>query len=157
MDTQHHYKLRTIWQGNKGTGTSGIKEYDRSHEVTIENKPALHLTTDNPFVGDKTKLNPEDLLVAAISSCHMLSYLYQCALEGVVIMSYEDHATGIMTELQGGGGSFKEVTLNPVFTVRDISMVDKAVQLHHKAHETCYIASSVNFEVKNNPVCSVAK
>ncbi|MES2382009.1 MAG: OsmC family protein [Bacteroidota bacterium] len=157
MEHQHHYKLQAVWHGNKGTGTSTVKGYDRSHTVSIEGKPELHLTTDNALVGDKNKLNPEDLLVSAISSCHMLSYLYVCALEGIVIVDYKDNATGIMIEKSSGGGSFKEVILNPVFTVASAEMVDKAIELHHKAHEICYIANSVNFEVKCNPVCEVAK
>ena len=155
MSKQHNYKLTTVWTGNKGTGTNNVKTYDRSHTVTITGKPELQLTTDNPFVGDKTKLNPEDLLVAAISSCHMLSYLYVCALEGIVIMDYADNATGIMIENEKGGGQFKEVTLNPVFSVAESSMIDKAIELHHKAHDLCFIANSVNFPVLNNPVCNV--
>jgi organic hydroperoxide reductase OsmC/OhrA len=155
MAHEHNYKLTAVWTGNKGEGTKNVRNYDRSHTVTIEGKPALLLTTDNPAVGDKSKLNPEDLLVTAISSCHMLSYLYVCSLEGVIITSYIDHATGIMIEKTGGGGSFKEVTLNPIFNVADESMVEKAIELHHKAHEICYIANSVNFEVKCNPICKM--
>jgi organic hydroperoxide reductase OsmC/OhrA len=155
MDHLHHYKLKSVWLGNKGTGTSSVKSYDRSHTVSLAGKPELNLTTDNPAVGDKTKLNPEDLLVSAISSCHLLSYLYVCALEGVVITSYEDNATGVMVEYEKGGGRFKEVTLNPIVTVKDGSMKEKAIELHHKAHAICYIANSVNFEVKCNPVCNV--
>ena len=83
----------------------------------------------------------------------MLSYLYVCALEGIVITSYTDNATGIMIENASGGGSFKEVTLNPTVKVADERMVEKAIDLHHKAHEICYIANSVNFEVKCNPTC----
>jgi organic hydroperoxide reductase OsmC/OhrA len=157
MSHQHNYKLKTVWKGNSGTGTSNIKKYDRSHTVTVEGKPELNLTTDNPFVGDKSKLNPEDLLVAAIASCHMLSYLYVCAMEGVNITSYEDNATGIMIEKASGGGAFQEVTLNPTFTVSESSMIEKAISLHHQAHEICYIANSVNFEVKCNPVCVATK
>lgn len=103
--------------GNKGDGTKNVRTYDRSHTVSIQGKPELFLTTDNPDVGDKSKLNPEDLLFTAISSCHMLSYLYVCSLEGVVITSYTDNATGIMIEQASGGGSFKEVTLNPPLSV----------------------------------------
>jgi len=153
MAHEHHYKLTAQWHGNKGTGTSGVRDYDRSHTVRIANKPEMHLTTDNPAVGDKTKLNPEDLLVTAISSCHMLSYLYICALEGVVVMDYIDHATGVMIEETKGGGRFKEVSLNPEVLVFESSMIEKAMELHHKAHEICYIANSVNFEVRCNPVC----
>ena len=155
MPHEHNYKLTAVWTGNKGDGTKNVRTYDRSHTVSIEGKPELFLTTDNPFVGDKSKLNPEDLLVSAISSCHMLSYLYVCSLEGIVITTYTDNATGIMVEQASGGGSFKEVTLNPTFNVADKSMVEKAIELHHKAHEICYIANSVNFEVKCNPTCKV--
>jgi organic hydroperoxide reductase OsmC/OhrA len=153
MDHQHQYKLKAVWHGNTGSGTSSVKGYDRSHTVSIDGKPDLHLTTDNPHVGDRSKLNPEDLLVTAVASCHMLSYLYLCATEGIVVTSYEDNATGIMIEKESGGGSFKEVTLNPVFTVAEVSMKKRAIELHHKAHEICYIANSVNFEVKCDPVC----
>lgn len=155
MAHEHHYKLTSIWTGNKGDGTKNVRTYDRSHTVSIEGKPELFLTTDNPAVGEKSKLNPEDLLVAAISSCHMLSYLYVCSLEGIVITSYIDHAKGIMIEKESGGGSFKEITLNPIISVRDESMIEKALDLHHKAHEICYIANSVNFEVNCNPTCKV--
>jgi organic hydroperoxide reductase OsmC/OhrA len=155
--SEHFYKLATVWLGNKGEGTKNIKAYDRSHTVSIAGKPDLHLTTDNPAAGDKTKLNPEDLLVAAISSCHMLSYLYVCAMEGIIINAYTDNATGIMIENESGGGSFKVVTLNPVCEVADDNMVDIAVELHHRAHEICYIANSLNFEVRCYPVCKVKK
>ena len=152
---EHHFNLHAEWKGNKGEGTKNIRAYDRSHTVSIQGKPQLHLTTDNPAVGDKSKLNPEDLLVASISSCHMLSYLYVCALEGIIVTEYSDHATGKMIENEMGGGAFKEVVLNPVFKVVDKNMVQRAIELHHKAHEICFIANSVNFEVICKPVCIV--
>ena len=155
MTKQHNYKLTAVWTGNQGDGTKNIRTYDRSHTVRIQGKPELLLTTDDPHVGDKSKLNPEDLLVTAIASCHLLSYLYSCSLEGIVVTSYADNATGIMIDNESGGGSFKEVTLNPICTVADESMVEKAIELHHKAHAICYIANSVNFEVKCNPTCNV--
>jgi len=153
MPKEHHYKLTATWDGNKGTGTSHVRAYDRSHTVTIAGKPELHLTTDNAAVGDQTKLNPEDLFVTAVSSCHMLSYLYICAMEGVIVTGYVDHATGTMAEDENGGGRFKILTLNPEVTVESANMIDKANELHHKAHEICYIANSVNFEVRCNPIC----
>lgn len=156
MSITHHYKLSAIWTGNAGSGTTNVRSYDRSHTVSIAGKPELHLTTDNAAVGDKNKLNPEDLLVSAVASCHMLSYLYVCALEGVVITDYRDEATGTMLEKEAGGGQFQEVTLNPVVTVADAAMRRRAIELHHRAHEVCYIANSVNFEVRCNPVCKVA-
>ncbi|MDP4637928.1 MAG: OsmC family protein [Crocinitomicaceae bacterium] len=155
MAHEHTYKLTSVWTGNKGEGTKNVRTYDRSHTVSIQGKPSLFLTTDNAAVGDKSKLNPEDLLVSALSSCHLLSYLYLCAMEGIVVTSYTDNATGNMIEEASGTGSFKEVTLNPIFSVTDESMVERAIELHHKAHEICYIANSVNFEVKCNPSCNV--
>jgi len=154
MSHEHHYKLKATWNGNKGTGTSGLKDYDRSHTISIEGKPDQYLTTDNPTVGDRSKLNPEDLLVTAISSCHMLSYLYVCAMEGIVVTEYVDHATGIMIDNGEKGGHFKSVTLNPAVVVLKKEMIEKAIGLHHKAHEICYIANSVNFEVTCKPVCN---
>lgn len=85
----------------------------------------------------------------------MLSYLYVCALEGVVVHDYIDNATGIMVENDEGGGQFKSITLNPEVIVADASMIDLAIELHHKAHKICYIANSVNFEVKCNPKCKM--
>lgn len=153
MINEHNYKITTTWQGNKEEGTKNIRTYDRSHTIYNIGKPNLHLTTDNAAVGDKSKLNPEDLLVSAISSCHMLSYLYVCAMEGIIITAYTDNATGVMIENESGGGSFKEVILNPICSVANENMIAKAIELHHKAHEICYIANSVNFEVKCNPIC----
>jgi len=155
-DMEHHYKLTTTWKGNKGTGTSHVSEYDRSHTIKIGNKPELNLTTDDATHGDKSKLNPEDLLVSAISSCHMLSYLYLCAKARVVILDYVDHAAGTMIENPKGGGHFTEVILNPVFTVAEKSMVERAIALHEKAHDICFIAKSVNFKILNNPTCNIA-
>jgi organic hydroperoxide reductase OsmC/OhrA len=155
MAKEHNYQVTAVWTSNHGEGTKNVRSYDRSHTVSVQGKPDLFLTTDNPAVGDKSKLNPEDLLVSAISSCHLLSYLYLCAMEGVVVTSYTDHATGIMVEEDSGRGSFKEVSLNPVVAVADESMIALALELHHKAHEICYIANSVNFEVRCTPTCHV--
>lgn len=123
MGHENNYQLTAVWTGNKGAGTKNVRTYDRSHTVTIQGKPELFLTTDNPAFGDRSKLNPEDLLVSAISSCHMLSYLYVCAMEGIVVTAYTDPATGIMIENESGGGSFKEVSLNPICFLGDKSMV----------------------------------
>src|SRR4051812_9227141 len=153
MDKRHQYKVITEWSGNKGLGTNNVRTYDRTHTATIERKPVLELTTDNPAVGDKTKLNPEDLLLTAIASCHMLSYLYLCAMDGIIVTGYTDIATAVMIEKETGGGAFTEATLNPVVTVAHEEMIEKAKALHNKAHEICYIANSLNFEVKHNATC----
>lgn len=150
---EHIYKVKTQWNGNKEDGNKNIRKYDRSHSVSIANKPVLHLTTDNKAVGDANKLNPEDLLVSAVSSCHMLSYLYVCALESIVVLDYFDNAIGTMIENETGGGQFKEIVLYPEIIVAHESMIEKAIALHHEAHKICYIANSVNFEVNCHPIC----
>jgi organic hydroperoxide reductase OsmC/OhrA len=152
---EHHYKLTLNWTGNTGTGTSNYRGYERSHTISLDNKPDLLMSSDPAFRGDKTKNNPEELLLASLSSCHMLWYLHLCADAGVVVTDYVDDATGIMTETPDGGGHFTEVMLNPVVTVTENSMIEKATDLHNKAHELCFIARSVNFPVRHTPTVVV--
>jgi organic hydroperoxide reductase OsmC/OhrA len=147
----HHYKTTIQWTGNKGTGTSGYRDYERSHTISVENKPMIEGSSDPAFRGDKTKYNPEEMLLSSLSSCHMLWYLHFCSEEGIIVTGYVDQATGIMEETGNGSGRFTEVTLHPEITVQDQSMIKKAVELHHKANEFCFIANSVNFPVKHIP------
>src|ERR1700712_2700684 len=102
----HHYQSSLTWTGNKGTGTSNYRSYERSHNIAIENKPLIEGSSDPAFRGDGTKHNPEELLVASLSACHMLSYLHVCAEAGVVVIAYTDDATGTMEETGDGGGHF---------------------------------------------------
>ena len=155
MNGVHNYNLTIKWTGNKGTGTSDYRAYERSHIIQIENKVDIAGSSDPSFRGDKTKHNPEELLLAALSTCHMLSYLHVCVMNGVIVVDYTDNATGKMVETPNGGGHFEEVMLNPVVTVKDSSMIEKANALHHKASELCFIANSVNFLVHHNPTCVV--
>lgn len=152
MNKKHNYKLLLTWKGNKGHGTADYKGYDRDYSIEIDHKEILKGSSDSSFRGDKTKYNPEDMLVAALSSCHMLSYLHVCATGGVVVVDYTDNATGLMETTSAGGGHFMEVTLNPVVTVADPSMIERADKFHKKAAELCFIANSVNFPVKHMPV-----
>ncbi|MBK9109768.1 MAG: OsmC family protein [Saprospiraceae bacterium] len=148
MEKQHHYSISTQWTGNRGTGTSDYRAYDRSHSIQSKNKAPLECSSDAAFRGDPSKYNPEDLLVASISSCHMLWYLHLCADAGIIVTNYEDQAEGIMVETPNGGGHFKEVILNPIVTVTESEMIPKAEALHKKAHKLCFISNSVNFEVR---------
>lgn len=152
----HHYKTTLRWTGNKGEGTANYKAYERSHIISAPDKADIHGSSDPAFRGDKTRYNPEELLVASLSSCHMLAYLHMCVLGGVVVTDYTDEAAGIMIETPDGGGHFTEVILYPVVTVADPSMIEKANELHDKAHKVCFIANSVNFPVKHVPSCKVA-
>jgi organic hydroperoxide reductase OsmC/OhrA len=153
MSRQHKYELTITWTGNKGHGTNNYRSYDRSHTVSVMNKPDILCSSDPLFRGDKTKYNPEELLVASLSGCHMLWYLQLCAEAGVIVTEYVDKATGTMVETANGGGHFTEVTLNPVVTVTESSIINKANELHKNANALCFIASSVNFPVKHAPTC----
>jgi len=156
MKGQHTYNLTVKWTGNKGTGTSNYRAFERSHSIIIDSKTEILGSSDPAFLGDKTKHNPEDLLVASLSSCHMLWYLHLCAEAKVIVVNYVDNATGIMMETTYGCGHFKEVTLNPIVTVTDISIMEKANELHLKANELCFIANSVNFPVRHNTKINIA-
>lgn len=152
----HNYEINITWTGNRGSGTSGYRAYDRSHVIQINNKVEILSSSDPAFQGDNTKHNPEELFLASLSSCHMLWYLHLCADAGVIVTSYEDKATAVMTEDPERGGFFVSATLNPVVEVGEKSMIEKANVLHEVAHKKCFIANSVNFPVNHNPSCSLA-
>jgi organic hydroperoxide reductase OsmC/OhrA len=145
---EHRYALTTTWTGNLGTGTSGYRDYSRDVLVSAAGKPDLLASSDKPFRGDPTRWNPEDMLIAALSECHLLAYLHVCVTRNVVLTAYRDEATGVMREDGRGGGAFTEVVLHPRVTVTDASMVEAAREAHHQAHEWCFIANSVNFPVR---------
>ena len=151
MNRQHNYQLEIKWTGNNGTGTSGYRDYERSYLISGDNKTEIQGSSDPAFSGDKSKYNPEELLLAALSGCHMLSYLHLCAVNGVIVTGYTDNAKGIMMQSPDGNGRFQEVTLQPKVTVAETSMIVKANELHQKANELCFIASSVNFPVHHKP------
>ncbi len=155
MQDKHHYTVNVTWTGNNGTGTSGYRDYERSHVINLEGKPDMYGSADVPFRGDHRKPNPEDFLLTSLSTCHMLWYLHLCADAGVIVVGYTDCATGVMSTPAGEPGRFTEVTLHPVVTVTDPSMVSLANELHDKAHDKCFIANSVNFPVLHEPACVV--
>jgi organic hydroperoxide reductase OsmC/OhrA len=155
VSSEHSYRLHTTWTGNRGTGSSGYRDYDRSVTVEVEGKPALHVSADAPFRGDGAKHNPEDMLLAALSECHLLSYLHACVQVGVVVTAYEDDATATLV-VEGQGGAFREAVLRPRVTVAAASMVDAATAAHATANEWCFIANSVSFPVRHEPTIVVA-
>lgn len=156
MIHEHHYRVTARWTGNRGTGTSGYRDYDRAVTLAVAGKPEIAASSDRPFRGDGTKWNPEDLLLAALSECHLLSYLHACVEAGVVVVSYDDEANGTM-RLKGNGGAFAEVVLHPRVVVADEAMVPAATAAHAQAHEWCFIANSVNFPVRHEPIVTVQR
>jgi organic hydroperoxide reductase OsmC/OhrA len=155
MGHLHTYKATTTWVGNRGSGTRDYKSYERNHNIAIEGKQPLLCSSDPNFRGDKTRQNPEELLVASLSGCHMLWYLHLCAVNGIVVTEYTDEATGKMEENKDGSGQFTEVVLKPNVTVLEQGMIEKANTLHHEANKMCFIARSVNFPVKHQPVARI--
>jgi organic hydroperoxide reductase OsmC/OhrA len=153
---QHSYSMHVTWTGNRGQGTVGYTAYDRAHEIAGPGKLVIPGSSDPAFRGDPSRYNPEDLLVAALSACHMLSYLHQCANAKIVVSEYVDDAVGVMTETAEGGGRFTEVMLRPTVTIEPGGDVALATRLHERAHHLCFIASSVNFEVRCDPRVQIA-
>ncbi|WP_212004639.1 OsmC family protein [Chitinophaga sp. HK235] len=148
---QHHYHTTVEWTGNEGTGTSAYAAYGRNHTIQAAGKPVIPGSSDPSFRGDKTRYNPEELLVASLSSCHMLWYLHLCAVAGIVVTSYIDHAEGVMTETAEGSGQFRQVILKPIVTIADPTLAGSALALHEEAHQYCFIARSCNFPVTHEP------
>lgn len=157
MAKTHHYELDVTWTGNTGTGTSGYREYDRAHDVTADGKPTILGSADPSFRGDPQRWNPEELLVVSLSQCHMLWVLALCSQEGIVVTGYTDHPSGTMTQTPDGGGHFTEVVLRPVVEITDDRHREALTSVHERAHHLCFIANSVNFDVRCEAQVSVAE
>ena len=154
---EHRYELTATWQGNRGTGTSGYRDYSRDVTIEIDGKQELLASADRPFRGDPARWNPEDLLIASLSECHLLSYLHACVTAGVVVVSYRDRASGVMREDGKGGGAFTDVLLRPEVVVAEESMIEAAERAHEDAHRMCFIANSVNFPVRHEANVTAAR
>ena len=155
MTKTHQYSLNLKWKGNRGTGTDSYTSYSRDHTIRVKGKSKIKCSSDPSFRGDPTRYNPEELFLASLANCHMLWYLHLCAEADVIVNSYEDTPEGIMIEEKNGSGHFTKVTLKPHVEVAAESMISKALELHHRANEMCFIANSVNFEVAHEPTCEV--
>jgi organic hydroperoxide reductase OsmC/OhrA len=148
---EHKYRVTVQWTGNKGSGTSGYREYGRNHLIQAGAKPDIPGSSDAAFLGDAARWNPEDLLVASASACHKLWYLHLCAEAGVGVLAYADEAEGTMLD-SPERGRFTEIILRPRVTIRAGDDAELAASLHHAAHEKCYVANSVNFPIRCEPI-----
>ena len=151
MNGDHRYAVKVAWTGNWGTGTSGYREYGREHSISAAGKPPIEASADRSFHGNADRWNPEELLLAALSECHLMSYLHVAVRHGVVVVDYTDDATGTMVQTKDGGGHFTEATLRPRVTVADPGQIALAQSLHAEAAGLCFIAASVNFPVHHAP------
>ncbi|WP_316830767.1 OsmC family protein [Pedobacter aquatilis] len=153
MPKDHLYKTTVTWTGNKGSGTMDYRSYDRDYLISVDGKADISGSSDSAFLGDKSRHNPEDLLLASISSCHMLWYLHLCSKNEIVVIDYKDEAVGTMEESADGSGKFREVTLHPQVLIADKAHFELAESLHQEANKMCFIANSLNFPVKHQASC----
>ena len=144
---QHDYHSAIVWTGNRGQGTASYRGYDRTWDIAVPGKPVVHCSNDPLLGGDPARMNPEDLLLSALSACHMLWFLHFAADAGVVVTAYEDHPEAVGEVGAGGAGRFLSATLRPRITVAAGTDIARAAALHDKIPEVCFIARSVNFPV----------
>jgi len=157
MDLKHSYEIAVEWLGNRGSGTSDYRAYGRENVVRATGKPDLAGSADRTFHGNTERWNPEELLLAALSQCHLLSYLHVAASNGIIVTGYMDAASGVMEQTSDGGGHFTSATLRPVVTIRgDQADAERAQSLHAEASRMCFIAASVNFLVGHEPTTLLA-
>mgnify|MGYP000872799918 FL=1 len=148
---QHTYSSLVRWTGNTGTDTSGYRDYKRDWDVALPGKPVISCSNDPLLGGNPGKMNPEDLLLSALSSCHMLWYLHLASDAGIVVTAYQDTPEGLGEVSPGGAGRFIAATLRPQITVRPGADMERAHAIHHEIHNVCFIARSVNFPITIEP------
>lgn len=150
MSFNHIFKAKVNWQLGRNETSQNPKGFSRNHVVTIANKKTpLEVSAAKPFRGDETLHNPEDLLLSALASCHMMSYLYVCSQNNIEVLNYNDNAEAILNVEASGSGQFEKVTLNPVVTIKDATQIELAKTLHNKANSLCFIANSCNFPIEH--------
>ncbi len=157
---EHRYRIDVTWTGNTGEGTASYRSYSRNYDLAAPGKPGIAGSADPAFRGDADRWNPEEMFVASVAACHKLSYLHLCAVGGVVVVDYVDAAEGVMAEAPDrSSGKMTSVTLRPRITITSAADITKAKELHHKAHEICFIANSITTPVAVEPeivVCDAA-
>lgn len=150
MANTHTYDLDLSWDlAGKGPVVN-YADYSRAWTAEVVGKPVLAGSADPHYKGDPAAWNPEELLVASLSSCHMLSYLALAAMKKVVIHSYADAAHGVM-QMQDGKMRITNVTLRPKVGVAAGTDLELAKKLHDDAHHQCFIANSVTVEIAVEP------
>jgi len=148
----HDFTSRIVWTGNRGTGTSGYRAYDRNWSIEVPGRPVIHCSNDPLLGGNPDLPNPEDLLLSALSACHMLWYLHLASDAGIVVTAYEDSPVGVGETAPDGAGRFLSATLRPHARLRPGADLARAAAIHGEIHRVCFIARSVNFPVRIEPV-----
>lgn len=156
MGKEHRYTLTLDWVGNRGTGTDTYRSYDRNYVISADGKPKIVGSSDPAFLGDPTRWNPEELLLASVAACHKLWYLHLCTTRSIVVTRYSDQPSGIMIEEPNGAGQFKKVTLHPTVEIT-AGDPDVAQQLHGEVGAMCFIARSVNFPIHHQATVALVE
>jgi len=151
MAKQHEYSARIVWTGNAGEGTRRYRGYARTWDIATPGKPIVHCSNDPLLGGDPALPNPEDLMLATVSACHMLWYLHLACNAGIVIHNYTDEPVAVGETATNGAGRFLGATLRPRIEVEPGADLDKAAALHGEVYQYCFIARSINFPVAYEP------
>lgn len=151
MSKTQNYKLDLSWKGNRGAGTMTYTSYDRDFTAQKESRPAILGSSHPAFRGNSDRYCPEELLLASLSSCHMLWYLNMCASHDVVVLEYTDQPVMEMEVKEFGNGDIRSATLSPVVRIASDDQREQALAMHQKAHQSCFIAKGVNFDIILNP------
>jgi len=150
---KHLFKAEAKWTSNQIQEDSTKRYYNKSHKIIIEGKPVLNVSAAKAFKGDPELYNPEDLLLSSLVSCHMMSYLYVCAQNGIEVLEYSDHAEATLEVSADGSGRFVAVKLFPKVKISNFDQIELALELHTKANQLCFIANSCNFPVLHEASC----
>ncbi len=145
---KHDFVAGVAWTGNRGEGTAGYRAYDRNWSIVTPGKPTVSCSNDPRLGGDPALHNPEDLLIASLSACHMLWYLHLASVAGIVVMDYRDDPVGHGESMPDGAGRFVGATLRPRIMVQKGADLARAEAIHHEIAEVCFIARSVAFPVR---------
>jgi organic hydroperoxide reductase OsmC/OhrA len=148
----HEYMATVVWKRGEGEAFSDNK-YSRGHQWSFDGGITV-LGSSSPSVvplplSREDAVDPEEAFVAAISSCHMLTFLGIAAKKRFVVDLYEDKALGIMTKNENGKLFVSKVTLDPTieFSGDKLPTPEQIADMHHLAHKECFIANSVLTEI----------
>jgi peroxiredoxin-like protein len=149
MSQAHRFEGDLRWTGSV-RHVEGRLVHERAFTIEFPGKAPIAGSSPSVFNGDDRFHNPETLMVSSLAACHHLTYLAVCERSGIAIASYADHATGTLA-IKDGKMRMVEVVLRPLVKVTDPAHVERATELHAKAHANCFMSNSVNFEVKVEP------
>ncbi len=154
---EKEFKVHTKWSFLTENDTSKSRGNPKTHQTYIKNKDPLTISAAKEFKGDETKHNPEDLFLSALSSCHMMSYMYLCDKNNITLMDYTDETSGILKVNADGSGAFISIILHPIVIILEKNKIDLAIELHKEANRLCFIANSCSVPIDHKPQIQIAK